>query len=103
MLVCISFLPPHTGPRVRRAPGLPCALHFRARKSLAKLGHIRQRDREGVFFCHCERSETIRSGAKTKKKWIASLLSQCRGESVRPRTVCFPARYLPPPPNGVLH
>src|SRR5882762_1341116 len=39
----------HTGPRVRRAPGLPCALLFERVKIDTKLGRIAPRDRGVVF------------------------------------------------------
>jgi hypothetical protein len=50
----------HTGPRVQRAPGLPCALCFReGEKLMANLGRNASRDREVVSIRHCERSEAI--------------------------------------------
>ena len=65
----------HRGPRVRRAPGLPCALFFRrdmldptTRASCAA------RRRTCVSARHCERSEAIQS--LRRGPWIASLRSQ---------------------------
>src|SRR5258705_11262763 len=50
----------HARPRVRRAPGLPCALYFeRAGSYPANLGRIAPRDREVISIRHCERSEAI--------------------------------------------
>src|ERR1700716_1883917 len=58
MLMCSLFLcNTHMRPRVRRAPGLPCALSFLEGKAGANLGQIVPRERETA-------SSVIASGAK---------------------------------------
>src|SRR5512140_2656554 len=47
MLVRAPTSPLRTKPRVQRAPGIPCALHFRGR-TRSNLGRIAPRDREGM-------------------------------------------------------
>jgi hypothetical protein len=42
----------HTGPRVQRAPGLPCALYFEGANEDENLGRNAPRDREVIFGCH---------------------------------------------------
>jgi hypothetical protein len=65
----------HARLRVQRAPGFPCALCFQKANVEAKLGRNASREREGVFCCHCERSEAIYEATR-KQEWIASLRSQ---------------------------
>ena len=43
--VRFSFYPLHARPRVQRAPGLPCALHFSRVRMFANLGRIAPRER----------------------------------------------------------
>src|SRR5437899_4994206 len=75
----------HARPRVRRAPGLPCALYFQeGRKLIANLGRNAPRDREVISNRHClrqtrsvcarERSdEAIHPSASGKMDCFASL------------------------------
>ena len=60
MVVCIfCYAQRHTKPRVRRAPGLPCALRLeRATKEDANLGD-ESRENAKLYPRHCERSEAI--------------------------------------------
>jgi hypothetical protein len=59
----VHFLLPHahTRLRVRLAPGIPHALWLEGGKLLVKLALNKRRDREAVFWRHCERSEAIHS------------------------------------------
>jgi len=74
----------HTGPRVQRAPGLPCALPF-WRANEAKLGRDASREREAVStVIACDKREAFAQGSEATKQsiyprvelWIASLRSQ---------------------------
>ena len=50
MLVCaFPRASMHTRPRVRRAPGLPCALCLKRANVIANLGHTVSRECEGMF------------------------------------------------------
>ena len=56
----------HTRPRVRRAPGLPCALVFEGKVFLQNFGRNALRECGGVSSRHCERSEAIHLAEERK-------------------------------------
>src|SRR6476620_2771038 len=93
----VHYLPPHrTRDRGCSAhPAFPAPSVWRGGKLLAKLGRIVPRDREGVFFRHCERSEAIHRAAK--QEWIASSLTLLAMTGLALRNVNQPPRqrHLP--------
>src|SRR6185312_4572866 len=71
MLVCtFCFAQQHTRPRVRRAPGLPCALMIRG-QTKCKPRAKTCRENATPYQRHCERSEAIHALADAER-WIAS-------------------------------
>src|ERR1700704_1785999 len=89
MLVRALFYTLRTGPRVQRASGIPCALFLsRAASFPAKLARNARRDREVMFFRHCERSdlsdealakaETIHAATQRKSGLLRRLRSRAQ-------------------------
>ena len=89
------FSQSHARPRVRRAPGFPCALCFkRATKMQTRAKRVART--RNFFERHCERSEAIHCLARAER-WIASLRSQKRGEAAGADILCVMARGLSRP------
>ena len=90
MLVCALSCPLHTGPRVQRAPGIPCALSLpRAKRS----GKPRARCAARTLICVCSLEiDSIRPGPAREG------IKACTGNRI-PGTDTLPRRY-PPRPRG---
>jgi hypothetical protein len=93
--------PLRTRPRVRRAPGIPCALSFRGR-TLSRLGRIAPREGEVMSFMKHNAFMKIRSGGRPMRSRIPPLTHcvilrcprSCAGLEGWPRVrvSCHPSR-----------